>query len=58
MTNLQQADKLLSEMTPAEKAQVLQWVANGRAVLTLNRKHFSWIAQPVLSTSRHHRLYF
>lgn len=27
MTTLQEAEKLLSAMTPAEKAQVLQWVA-------------------------------
>jgi len=27
MTTLQEAEKLLSVMTPAEKAQVLQWVA-------------------------------
>ncbi len=28
MNTLQEAEKLLSTMTPAEKAQVLQWVAN------------------------------
>ncbi len=27
MSTLQEAEKLLSEMTPAEKAQLLQWVA-------------------------------